>query len=106
MYPTPIHLQPAYKKANALALPLQNTEKVAKNILCLPIYPEMTDKHVNCICNLFPNFFFIAIACTIFALILIRIFFTEGWPCFILFLKEKSNLTFSSYALILNLKKY
>ena len=57
LYPTPIHLQPAYKKANVLAVSLQNTEKIAKNILCLPIYPEMTNKHVNCICDFISEFF-------------------------------------------------
>ena len=57
LYPTPIHLQPAYKKEKFLVLPLQNTEEIAKNILCLPIYPEMADKDVNFICNVISEFF-------------------------------------------------
>ena len=45
-YPTPIHLQPAYRHLAAPgALPV--TEQIAQEILSLPLYPEMTDAQVD-----------------------------------------------------------
>ncbi|MFY9227303.1 MAG: DegT/DnrJ/EryC1/StrS family aminotransferase [Blastocatellia bacterium] len=46
-FPLPIHLQPAYKNRLALIKPLPITEKIAKEIISLPIYPELTKKEVN-----------------------------------------------------------
>ena len=48
LYPKPIHLQPAYKK-RAIIGPggLRYTEKTCREILCLPIYPELTDDKVR-----------------------------------------------------------
>ena len=86
-YPTPINLQPAIKKI--FSITSSKYRKIAKNILCLPIYPEMADKDVNFICNVISEFFSY-VACTIFTYF-DKIFFIEGWPYFILFLKEKSN---------------
>ena len=40
-YPVPIHLQPAYKKWKEGAFPI--AEKLAGEILSLPLYPELTD---------------------------------------------------------------
>lgn len=51
-YPTPIHKQPAYVSSQMLPV----TEKLANQILSLPIYPELTDAEVNHIvasCNAF-----------------------------------------------------
>lgn len=45
-YPVPIHLQPAYLGRLPTGC-LANTERVAKEILSLPIYPELTDAEVQ-----------------------------------------------------------
>jgi dTDP-4-amino-4,6-dideoxygalactose transaminase len=46
-YPVPVHLQPAYAGRIAGAEDLPHTERVAKEILSLPIYPELTDTEVH-----------------------------------------------------------
>jgi dTDP-4-amino-4,6-dideoxygalactose transaminase len=46
-YPAPVHLQPAYAGRIAGARNLPNTERVAKEILSLPIYPELTEAEVR-----------------------------------------------------------
>lgn len=45
-YPVPVHLQPAYRGRLA-ARDLANTERAAREILSLPIYPELTDAEVE-----------------------------------------------------------
>lgn len=44
-YPIPVHLQPAYRHFNSKRLP--ETEKAAKEVLSLPMYPELTFKDVD-----------------------------------------------------------
>jgi dTDP-4-amino-4,6-dideoxygalactose transaminase len=46
LYPQPVHLQPAYRDRIA-HVDLAQTEKVCPEILCLPIYPELTDSEVQ-----------------------------------------------------------
>ena len=46
-YPEPIHLQPAYRGSIAVAGQLANTERAAREILSLPIYPQLTDEQVG-----------------------------------------------------------
>jgi dTDP-4-amino-4,6-dideoxygalactose transaminase len=46
-YSAPVHLQPAYAGQLPGSDNLPNTERVAKEILSLPIYPEMTDAEVQ-----------------------------------------------------------
>ncbi|HKZ84802.1 MAG TPA: DegT/DnrJ/EryC1/StrS family aminotransferase [Anaerolineae bacterium] len=41
-YPVPIHLQPAYRGRLAVAGALPETERAAREVLSLPIYPELT----------------------------------------------------------------
>ncbi len=45
LYPVPIHLQPAYAADPPLSLPV--TEQFARKLLCLPIYPELTEGEVE-----------------------------------------------------------
>lgn len=45
-YPVPVHLQPAYRNRLA-ACELAETERAAREILSLPIYPELTDIEVE-----------------------------------------------------------
>jgi dTDP-4-amino-4,6-dideoxygalactose transaminase len=43
-YPVPVHLQPAYEK---IAVSLPNTEIAAREVLSLPIYPELAENQVQ-----------------------------------------------------------
>lgn len=45
-YPVPVHLQPAYAGRIPGSNNLPNTERIAGEILSLPIYPELTDAEV------------------------------------------------------------
>jgi len=54
-YPVPIHMQPAFKNLKYAQLELHNTEDVVSKILSLPIYPEMSSKDVNFVCETLNN---------------------------------------------------
>jgi len=45
-YPVPIHLQPAYQGRLKCIGKMMNTEKIVKEILSLPMYPELTSEQV------------------------------------------------------------
>jgi dTDP-4-amino-4,6-dideoxygalactose transaminase len=49
LYPVPIHLQPAYADDPPLHLPV--TESLCQNLVCLPMYPELTVGEVNQVCE-------------------------------------------------------
>jgi len=50
-YPIPVHKQKIYFSQNkTLSLPI--TEKTVKEIISLPIFPEMTEKQVNTVCQI------------------------------------------------------
>ena len=46
LYPIPIHLQPAYQGRIAVDRALPVTERVAQELLCLPMHPYLTDDDV------------------------------------------------------------
>jgi dTDP-4-amino-4,6-dideoxygalactose transaminase len=46
-YPVPIHLQPAYAHLGHSAGDFPVAESLARRIVSLPIYPEMTDTQVD-----------------------------------------------------------
>jgi dTDP-4-amino-4,6-dideoxygalactose transaminase len=46
-YPVPIHLQPAYQGRLPCSGSMANSEGVARQILSLPIYPELTNEEVQ-----------------------------------------------------------
>jgi dTDP-4-amino-4,6-dideoxygalactose transaminase len=46
-YPIPLHLQPAYKNLGWKNGSFPISEKLAKEILSIPIYPELTDEQKN-----------------------------------------------------------
>jgi dTDP-3-amino-3,4,6-trideoxy-alpha-D-glucose transaminase len=50
-YPVPVHLQPAYLDLGYSAGSLPNTELASREVLSLPLYPELTDDMVNRICQ-------------------------------------------------------
>jgi dTDP-4-amino-4,6-dideoxygalactose transaminase len=50
-YPSPVHLQPAYAGRVALGPSLcPETERAAREVLSLPLYPELTDSEVETVC--------------------------------------------------------
>ncbi|MFH0869438.1 MAG: DegT/DnrJ/EryC1/StrS family aminotransferase [archaeon] len=50
-YPVPIHLQKAYESLGYKEGAFPVTEKAAKRILSLPIYPEITEEQVSYVCD-------------------------------------------------------
>ncbi len=54
-YPCPVHLQPAYSHLAKVFLPV--TEQIAREILSLPLYPQMGIEQVEEIANLIRDFF-------------------------------------------------
>lgn len=46
-YPIPLHLQPAYSHLKIAKSSLSVTEKVSKEVLSLPMYPELTHKQIE-----------------------------------------------------------
>jgi len=56
-YPIPIHLQPAYEFLNYKRGDFPITEKVAEEIVSLPIYPELEEKEISYIIAKIINYF-------------------------------------------------
>jgi dTDP-4-amino-4,6-dideoxygalactose transaminase len=46
-YPIPVHLQPAYADLGYKRGDFPHSEKAADEVLSLPLYPEMTDDHIQ-----------------------------------------------------------
>jgi len=46
-YPVPLHLQPAYKHLNLKEWSFPQTEKAAKEVLSLPMYPELSKEQIE-----------------------------------------------------------
>jgi len=58
LYPVPIHLQPGYKdRVEIGAGGMEVTETICRQILCLPIYPELTDEQIGEIIGCIRDFF-------------------------------------------------
>lgn len=56
-YPIPLHLQPAYKHLNLNAGSFPVAEKCSKEMLSLPIFPEMTEEQTKYVCEKIRGFF-------------------------------------------------
>ena len=54
-YPIPIHKQESYKEYNKEKLPV--TEKYTKEILSLPMYPDLREKEISFICDKIKEFY-------------------------------------------------
>lgn len=50
-YPIPVHLQEAWRTSGGDELSLPITESITKEILSLPIYPELTIEEVDIVCR-------------------------------------------------------
>lgn len=50
-YPLPVHLQPAYRDARYPEGSLPAAERAAKEVVSLPIYPELRPEHVEAVCE-------------------------------------------------------
>ena len=56
-YPVPLHLQPAYKNLGFKKGDFPVSEKLADEILSIPVYPELTDEQLNYIVDTIEQFF-------------------------------------------------
>lgn len=56
-YPIPLHLQKALKKLGYKKGDFPVTEKLSKEILSLPMFPELTEKEVRYVCTVIKKFF-------------------------------------------------
>lgn len=55
-YPIPVHLQPAYRNSSAKNNRLLETEKAAREVLSLPMYPELPEKQLDEIVEIVQHF--------------------------------------------------
>ncbi|HEY4662905.1 MAG TPA: DegT/DnrJ/EryC1/StrS family aminotransferase [Candidatus Humimicrobiaceae bacterium] len=56
-YPIPVHLQQAYKELNVKEGSLPVTEKVSKEIVSIPIYPELEESEIGYIISKIKEYF-------------------------------------------------
>ena len=57
LYPLPIHEQPAYRGRIAIADDLHVTERAARELLCLPVHPTLSDSAVERVAGAIQDFF-------------------------------------------------
>lgn len=55
-YPTPLHLQPAFSYLGYKAGDFKESEQASKEVLSLPIYPELTDEQIERVISAVLNF--------------------------------------------------
>ncbi len=56
-YPVPVHMQPAYKKKIAISSKgLANTENVTKEILSLPMFPQLSNREVDYVTSILSEY--------------------------------------------------
>tara|TARA_B100000674_G_C37957860_1_gene970552 strand:+ start:2055 stop:3182 length:1128 start_codon:yes stop_codon:yes gene_type:complete len=55
IYQYPIHKMKAFKSYKLDTIKLKNTEKISKEMFCLPLYPELKTSQIIRICNIINN---------------------------------------------------
>ncbi len=50
-YPVPVHMQPAYQGRLPPVVPLPQTERIARRILSLPLYPQLREEQCQRVCR-------------------------------------------------------
>lgn len=55
-YPTPVHFQPVYRKLNYPEMRLPETEQAAREVLSLPLYPELGSEQLEFIAHSIQEF--------------------------------------------------
>jgi dTDP-4-amino-4,6-dideoxygalactose transaminase len=55
-YPIPLHLQPAYAHLGYKRGDFPASERASERILALPMYPELSDEHVDAVCQALKDF--------------------------------------------------
>ncbi len=57
-YPVPVHLQPAYRDRVMLSYDgLPMTEDIVPEVLSLPMHPNLTDNHIEQVCEIIKRYF-------------------------------------------------
>lgn len=56
-YPTPMHLQPAFTHLKTASGEMPVAERLARQTLCLPLYPSMSEEQVDHVCRSVADFF-------------------------------------------------
>jgi dTDP-4-amino-4,6-dideoxygalactose transaminase len=56
-YPLPLHFQPAYKRLKHKEGDFPVAEKLCKEVLSIPMYPELTDGQINSVAEAITEFF-------------------------------------------------
>ena len=56
-YPVPMHEQEAFNKVVRRKVPLTQTDKVSKEVLSLPMYPDLTEEQIGYVCEQVRGFF-------------------------------------------------
>lgn len=55
-YPIPVHLQPCFADVSIEQRPLPVSERLARRLLSLPIFPELTEQQAEFVCDVIANF--------------------------------------------------
>jgi len=56
-YPLPLHLQPSFSRWLDAAAEFQVSARAAREVLCLPMFPQLTDEEVEWVCAAVRGFF-------------------------------------------------
>lgn len=56
-YPVPMHEQPAFNKIVRRRVPLLSTERICREVLSLPMHPDLTEEQIGFICGHIKAFF-------------------------------------------------
>jgi dTDP-4-amino-4,6-dideoxygalactose transaminase len=56
-YPVPMHEQEAFNKLVRRRVPLTQTDKISKEVLSLPMHPDLTDEQIGYICEHISTFY-------------------------------------------------